>query len=82
VEAKSDWALELEHLVDNAELTVDGRSCGVRAWMPWRWTLPALREGEHRFRLHVYGSAANKHMLGSGPVAQGWIGKAWLCRMG
>lgn len=72
------WRLELEEVVDSAELFLNGESMGTRAWREWRWKLPALKPGTNRFRLVVSGTAGNKHGLDEPAQPQGWIGKGTL----
>jgi hypothetical protein len=72
------WTLRLDEVVDNAELFVNGKSMGTRAWAPWRWTLSGLREGMNSFELVVSGTAGNRRELGWQNQPQGWIGKARL----
>jgi hypothetical protein len=74
----SGWRLELDQVVDSAELFVNGRSCDRRAWGPWRWQLPKLKKAENRFRLVVSSTAGNRLALICPNQAQGWIGKAYL----
>ena len=64
--------------MDSAELFINGVSVGSRAWPPWRWPLPELREGLNTFKLVVSGTAGNKHELDWPNQPQGWIGRAWL----
>lgn len=68
------WTLALDRIVDSAELFVNGKPQGVRAWAPWRWALSALRPGPNEFRLKVNSTAGNKHELRWPDQAQGWIG--------
>jgi len=80
-EAGPDWTLELDGVVDSADLRVNGCVAGRRAWAPWRWDLPELKPGANRFELCVYGTAGNKHKLDWPNQAQGWIGGGRLSRM-
>ncbi len=77
-EMQRSWSLEVERVVDSAELRVNGESVGGRAWPPWRWPLSHLKEGANTFELVVSGTAGNKHGLAWPNQAQGWIGGAWL----
>ena len=70
--------LEFERIVDSAELRVNGRDLGRRAWSPWRWPLRGLRAGVNRFELTVSSTAGNKLALEWPNQPQGWLGKAWL----
>lgn len=73
------WVLELDKVTDNAECFMDGQSLGLLAWKPWRWTLPEVTPGHHRFELVVSGTAGNRHELEWPNQPQGWIGGGrWL----
>lgn len=71
-------ALEVDGVCDSAELKVNGQSAGVRAWSPWRWSLPVLKSGVNRFELRVWGTAGNKHELDWPNQPQGWLGSGRL----
>ena len=77
-DARRTWRLELEKIVDSAELFVNGTRIGRRAWRPWAWDLAGLKEGENRFELVVSGTAGNKHELDRTDTPQGWVGGGWL----
>jgi len=72
------WSLEIEQVVDSAELLVNGKSVGARAWRPWCWPLRGLRKGSNTFELIVSGTAGNLRELDWPNQPQGWIGHAWL----
>ena len=76
----------LREILDSAELRLNGRRLGRRAWAPWRWALPGVREGENSFELLVYGNGGNQRKLVWPNQPQGWIGRAWLrlirCELG
>ncbi len=78
---ESSWTLQVERIVDSAQLRVNGASMGVRAWAPWRWPLSGLKEGPNVFELIVSGTAGNRHELRWPDQPQGWIGGAWLVAM-
>lgn len=77
-ELTQSWHLRCARIVDSAELRVNGRSQGRRAWAPWEWALNGLQEGRNRFELTVHGTAGNKHELDWPNQPQGWIGAATL----
>lgn len=72
------WSLEVDDIVDSAELFVNGESMGTRAWRDWRWLLSDLKDGTNILRLVVSGTAGNKHEIDWPNQPQGWIGKATL----
>ena len=77
-EVASDWGIEFEGIVDSADLYLNGRNLGRRAWAPWKWTLKGIRSGQNTFELRVHGTGGNFHKLTCPAQPQGWIGRAWL----
>ena len=77
-ETESDWGIEFEGIVDSADLIVNGRKLGRRAWAPWKWALKGIKAGESTFELRVHGNGGNFHKLISPVQPQGWVGQAWL----
>ena len=79
-EAGEEWAIEIDQVVDSAELYLNGRSLGRRAWAPWCWTLKGLKAGGNAFELRVHGTGGNLRKLNYPNQPQGWIGHAWLTK--
>lgn len=77
-EAARLTALELDGVVDSAQLSVNGVDRGTCAWPPWRWALSGLRAGDNVFELTVSSTAGNKLSLVYPRQAQGWLGAGRL----
>jgi hypothetical protein len=80
--AAGDWSLELDEVMDSAQLSVNGADQGTRAWGPWRWPLAGLAAGENTFELTVSSTAGNRVQLLYPAQPQGWLGKGRLVRRG
>jgi hypothetical protein len=76
------WSLELDDVMDSAQLLVNGQDQGTRAWGPWRWPLAGLTAGENTFELTVSSTAGNRLQLLYPAQPQGWLGKGRLIRKG
>jgi hypothetical protein len=79
-EAAAAWNVEFDGIVDSADLYLNGRLLGRRAWSPWTWTLEGVRAGENAFEVRVHGTSGNLRKLICPGQPQGWLGRAWLCR--
>ncbi len=59
-DAASELALDLGHVEHVAELRVNGRTIGLRAWPHYRFRLtPHLRPGENQIEIRIANTAAN-----------------------
>ncbi len=84
--AAPDAALDLGAVQGVAEVSVNGRSAGVRLWPPYRFGLAGLlRKGTNRISVTIYNTAASWFGAGRpGPYATtepdeaGWLGPASL----
>jgi hypothetical protein len=66
--------LEMERVGDAAEVVVNGCSCGVRAWEPWRVEItPAVVPGRNTLEIRVANSLQN--LLVQEPKPSGLLGK-------
>ena len=52
--------LEFDWVAASAELFVNGRSAGLRAFAPWIFRLPPLRSGRNRLKLVVSNPLGNE----------------------
>lgn len=77
---RAAWFLELDQVVDSAQLAVNGVDQGTRAWNPWRWPLMGLKSGENTFELTVSSTAGNAFALRYPAQPQGWIGSGKLLK--
>jgi len=58
--------LRLPKVSAAAEVTLNGEAIGARAWEPYEFDLPELRESGNRLEIAVYSAAANKYYDGTG----------------
>lgn len=65
--------LKIEKVDEYAEVKINGKSAGVRLWMPYEFNLGALNEGENLLEITV-GSSEKNRMTGSDDAA-GLFGK-------
>ena len=79
-EVDARWGIDFDGIVNSADLRLNGRMLGRRAWAPWRWALEGVRPGVNTFELHVHGNGGNLRKLIFPDQPQGWIGRAWLTR--
>ncbi|MDX3926852.1 MAG: carbohydrate-binding protein [Shinella sp.] len=61
IETEGDWVLDMPQVHTAAAVRIDGRSCGRRAWRPYRFALGHLGAGEHRLEIAVSNTAANRY---------------------
>ncbi len=78
--ARGTWTLDLGEMRDFAEVFLNGDSCGVRLWAPFRFELP-LKPGRNILRVAVTNSMFNQMeagRAGDSPLPSGMLGPVRL----
>jgi hypothetical protein len=78
--AQGTWTLDLGEVRDFAEVSLNGDSCGVRLWAPFRFELP-LKPGSNSLRVAVTNSMFNRMeagRAGNSPLSSGMLGPVRL----
>jgi hypothetical protein len=66
VENNVTWELDLGDVKTTAEVVVNGRSLGARAWKPYKFDIsPALRQGTNLLEVKVANTLANHGLVGT-----------------
>jgi hypothetical protein len=64
-EVPTGLALDLGRVRGTAEVSLNGHSCGVRLWSPYRFDLSkAAQAGENRLEVSVFGTLGNHYLEG------------------
>ncbi len=69
--------LEMDNPGDLAEVIVNGKSCGARAWEPFAWDVSsAVKTGQNELEIKVANSLQN--LLVQKPKPSGLLGGVWI----
>jgi len=85
-EIQSRLIIDLGHLVSSAELTVNGKSAGIKVSPPWNFNISNLvKSGENTIEILVYNTLANNYTSVPtryrGKIVSGLIGPVKLIRI-